>query len=365
MYVPQPVPRHAVAKTGLRVAVLPFGDARSREEEPRSWWYFFPFVPFGTSRDERPDRSGADDPLHPRRQVAQLFANYLASTRIFGEVRFVDADWADPADTDLVITGDIRRSTREERRTLYGLTVAGLPFWLLGAPLGWNSVEWGLDVQLRDPGTKRSLKALSVDSEWKAWTGLYWGARGFPDDEAEALASVLAELADRIDTALTGVPALAALTAQPVLSDRPRPVRGAAPKVGRAFILGGDEDPRSRQIAELFAEELSRQSNGTVMEMSDVELMIDWQKRVDLVGCNEPSCLAKIGSALAVDTLFHLSFSALGDQQLLTVKLFVPAENRILGRRTWHARGIEPNVFAVRMPEIVASAVEALARRGR
>jgi hypothetical protein len=101
------------------------------------------------------------------------------------------------------------------------------------------------------------------------------------------------------------------------------------------------------------------------MGMSDVELMIDWQKRGDLVGCDEPSCLAEIGSALAVDTLFHLSFSALGDQQLLTVKLFAPAENRVLGRRTWQARGSEPTVFAVRMPEIVSAAMEPLERDGR
>lgn len=365
MQVPQPAPRHAVAKTGLRVAVLPFGDARGREAEPRSWWYLVPLVPFSTSHDERADASDADDPMHPRRQVPQLLADYLDSTRIFGDVRYVDADWVDPADADLVITGDIRRSTRKERRTLYGLTIAGLPLWLLGAPTGWNSVEWGLDVQLRDPGTKRSLKALSVDGEWKAWTGLYWGARGFADDEAEALAGVLAELAAGIDTALDEVPALAALTARPVLPNEPRPARAPATRIGKAFILGDDEQPRSRQMVELFSEELSRQSSGTVMGMSDVELMIDWQKRGDLVGCDEPSCLAEIGSALAVDTLFHLSFSELGDQQLLTVKLFAPAENRVLGRRTWQARGSEPTVFAVRMPEIVSAAVEPLERDGR
>jgi hypothetical protein len=364
MEIPRPAPRHAVAKTGLRVAVLPFGDARGRQDEPRSWWYFVPLVPFSTSLDERTGARDAGDPYHPRRQVARQLAEYLQATRIFGDVRYVDADWVDPAGTDLVITGDIRRGTRQELRTLYGLTLAGLPLWLLGAPIGWNGVEWGIDIELRDPGNKRSLKAVSVDREWKAWTGLYWGARGYADDESEALASVLADLAAEIDTALDEVPALAARTARPVLPSQPRPVRARAARVGKAFVLG-DQDSTSEPIVELFAEELTRQSRGTVIGMSDVELMIDWQERGDLVGCDAPSCLAEIGSALAVDTVFHLRFSAIGDQQMLTVKLFVPATSRMLERRTWQARGTEPNVFAVQMPEIVAAAVETIVRRDR
>ena len=75
--------------------------------------------------------------------MRRRLAEQLAAAGVFARVAEVEGVQVDPAAYPLVLTGELRQSSRRERRTTYGLSVGGLALWLLGAPVGWNEVELG------------------------------------------------------------------------------------------------------------------------------------------------------------------------------------------------------------------------------
>jgi hypothetical protein len=361
-------PRHVPARTDLAVAVLPFGDSRPRARENAGAWLLVPLVPWVTSEEPRPDEAHAaeDSPDHFRSQVRERLVEQLKTAGIFARVDLVDGPDVDPARYPLMLAGELRQSLRRQRRTAYGLSVAGMALWLLGAPIGWNEIDWELALELRDTRSGKVLKRLEGRRAEKKWTALYWGAAGFPAGEAQALRPMVADLLAGIDEALTDVPELAALIARPVLASSHAP-----PSLGQPACLAGEtvlvvsppHDELSQSLAELVSAETERQSGARVLGIADLNALLGLQAQRDLVGCSDSDCFADVVAVLNPRYVLAIAMANLGGSQMLTLKVLDPRNATVLSRTTWTAAGAEPSAFAERLPEIVREALMPLAQQ--
>lgn len=365
MRVPLLPPRHIPARSDLAVAIAPLGDSRPHTKEDKGAWLLVPLVPFDTSVRARPDEDhvAASSADHFRAQVRHRLAEQLAAAGVFARVAEVEGVRVDPAAYPLVLTGELRQSSRRERRTTYGLSVGGLALWLLGAPVGWDEVEWELVAELRDARDQRVLKTVEARRTDKRWTGLYWGAPGFPDGEAEALRPVLAELIAGLDAALTDVPELAALAAHPIrpplpTTRPPTPVRLGGKSV---LVVATSRDETLQGLAELVCGEVERQTGARVLGMADINSMLGLQAQRELVGCTEDDCFADVVAALSPDHVLTLTLARVGADQVLTLKVLDPRRPTVPSRTSFRAAGAEPSALVDRLPEIVAQALRPLA----
>jgi hypothetical protein len=355
--------RHRPARTDLRVAVLPFGDARPTHEEPLGGWLLVPLVPYSSSSQDREDeRSDAPDADRFYRQVPRLLAAELQRSGLFARVDYRDDGQVDPAAYDLVISGELRACRREEVRTLYGITVGALPLWALGAPLGTDRVSWDLVVELRLAGGGPALRSIRLTDSRKRWTGLYWGAAGYPDDEAALLHDLFARGIAELDRSLDQVPALAALSARRVAPTEARLERRRTTLAGRTVLVlfEGKQDETVTAFAELVAQQLARQTRARVLGIKDLDALLSWEKSRELVGCVDEACYSGAAGAVG-DWMVTLSRGTLASQQTLTVKLVDVKRAVVLGHTTWQGTGSDPSVFVDRLPDIVHAALEPLA----
>ncbi len=365
MRVPLLPPRHVPPRTDLALAVAPLGDARPHERVGKGAWLLVPLVPWDTSEEARPDedRVAASSPEHFRAQVRDRLAEQLAAAGIFARVDTVDGPRVDPARYPLVLTGELRASLRRERRTAYGLSLAGMALWLAGAPMGWNRIEWELAVELRDARTGHVLKAIEARREETRWTGLYWGGSGFPDGEAEALRPMLADVLAEIDAALESVPELAALVARPVQPSRaaPAPARRIGLAGRTVLVLAVPRVEVVQALAELVCAEVERQTGARVLGTADLDAMLGLQKQRELVGCTDEDCFVDVIAALRPDHVLGVSVARIGPDQVLTLKVIDPKTTTVSSRTSWTATGTEPSAFVTRLPDIVGEALRPLA----
>jgi hypothetical protein len=377
MRVQPHAPRHIPARTDLRVAVVPFGDSRGFEQEGISWWLLAPLVPWSTGAAERPEETevNTDHADHFRLQVPRVLAQYLHHAGLFGRVAYLPNGTADPEEWDLVITGEVARCRRDEMRTLYGLSAGGVALWFLGAPMGYDRVGWELKLALRDARSGAALKRVHHSHAETRWKGLYWGADGFPDDEAELLRQVFASVAADLDGALNTVAELQTMTARPMLSRSapatpPQHVSSPAASGLSArtiVILPAEVDPAQPREAfvELLAQELQAQSQAQVLGRADLNALLAWERLRDLMGCADPQCLSSLGNELEADLVVSVSFDRLGTRQTVSIKAIAPGNRQVVSRTTWEASGSEPSPFVPRLPQIVRTLLEpVLASRG-
>jgi hypothetical protein len=361
MQVPTLAPRYTLPKTDLKVAILPFGDGRTFTNEARSLWYLVPLIPFSTATYDRRDEDyvGSADQQHFTHQVALALAQQLAAAGLFAKVGASESSSIDPTQWNLIITGQIKASTRTERRTLYGLTVAGLALWLCGLPIGWDEVHWELTLELRDAASNTVYKTIDVEQTQKRWLGLYWGANGFPQDEAALLGQVTGTLIAQIDAALDQVPALAALTPPPPAKVAP----GVRYALDTLVVMANGVLPQvSNPFVEIVLAEIQKRCSGKVLGLADLDALLAVEKVKDQLSCTEVDCLAELAGAVNANALLVLSFGVLGDQQTLSAKVLDPRNNLVLSRTTWMAAGSDPRAFIGRLPDILATALAPFAK---
>lgn len=352
--VPAGPPRHSLGKTGLRVAVVDFADARGHTDDPMSAWVLVPFVPWTQGEDARPEEPivGPESGAHFTRQLTRVLVEHLRASRLFGQVEHVRGP-VDPAAYDLVLRGELRESRARRLRTTYGLTVAGAALWVLGLPIGWNETSWEIDAHLVHAGKNEVLKSLRVQRREKRWTGLYWGASGTPDDEARVLGQVMNELLHGVDRALEEVPALAALSARPASAEVA--TSGAIERAdmhGLIIVPEVAPSPAQRALLDVIGQALSRRVDGSVMGLADLDGLLGWERTAQLLGCAEPACWVDTSTLGRAEAVLRVRFATAGDQQAVTFTLLEPAKTRVAYQTTWRAVGADPYALAARSEAI-------------
>jgi hypothetical protein len=91
---------------------------------------------------------------------------------------------------------------------------------------------------------------------------------------------------------------------------------------------------------------------------TDLNALLTEEKRRDLLGCSEISCLGELGGAVGADAIVHGDLSGFGTTLFLTVSLVDVASVRSLGRSTVEIHGPNEVRSAAK-----AAMTELLARR--
>lgn len=126
----------------MRVAVLPFSDARDQEKENKILLYMIPIVPYGWGNMTQPTLPMQATPFDPKEDFAKALAEELSNSCIFKESYFSYTK----KDTDIICSGSVLDTNYHVKIYSYGLSVFSSLFWLLGLPAG--SVENALAVKL-------------------------------------------------------------------------------------------------------------------------------------------------------------------------------------------------------------------------
>jgi hypothetical protein len=116
-------------------------------------------------------------------------------------------------------------------------------------------------------------------------------------------------------------------------------VAAAEPKQKMAVLdLNADTclDPGTiKALNELLLTEVHRLGAYEVLGSSDISSMLNLEeRRIQLSGCGDDSCLAEIGGALGVSLLLVASVGAVGEKYLVSVKILDVLKARVVERVT-------------------------------
>ncbi|MFN8640668.1 MAG: hypothetical protein U0802_03025 [Candidatus Binatia bacterium] len=144
------------------LAVIPLADERPPRMYPAAGGVMFltyvPLVPYVEIPYERLDQSLQigrrevgddlpDDELFPSK-MARAMADDLARSGLFREVTFVPSG-ASPS-SDYVLRGTLRSTRFDLNATSYMLGMAGVLLWLAPLPIGSNTADVAIDLELVD-----------------------------------------------------------------------------------------------------------------------------------------------------------------------------------------------------------------------
>jgi hypothetical protein len=171
----------------VKVAVVPFRDLRGDDNTDATLVYLVPLAPFGWQNYDRPDAANgfityAAYNFRPSEDFARATADELKQNGFFSEVFVTDRE-REPG-VDLVLTGEIRKSTYEGKLISYGLSVEGPLLWIFGLPAGTVANDEQISLTLKRAGDGTVVWSHQISGRWSKTIGLYynWGADfdGFP-----------------------------------------------------------------------------------------------------------------------------------------------------------------------------------------
>lgn len=196
--IPGPV---AGPQLDRRVAVVPFEEKRPERvytQAGRLFLTYIPLLPWVSMPFERLDESvrrqsesierggrgitaGAAQSVAPPydvytypRSFPRAIADDLNGSRLFREVRFVEAD--STAGFDYVLRGSVRESPLRSTTTSYGLGMAGVLLWFLPIPMQKTSAGVTVDMSLLDAGTGRVVWSRTLQSDVSRLATMYSSA---------------------------------------------------------------------------------------------------------------------------------------------------------------------------------------------
>lgn len=97
--------------------------------------------------------------------------------------------------------------------------------------------------------------------------------------------------------------------------------RGSPARVAVYDFEMASVDPLiGRVVTSAIADELRKLQRLSVIGVAEIEAMLDHEARKQLIGCDDESCLSEIAAALGVDILIVGSLSAIGGDEILTIR---------------------------------------------
>ncbi|MDD2480083.1 MAG: hypothetical protein PHS31_09350 [Victivallaceae bacterium] len=153
--------------TNKKLAVLPFDDYRSDDNNCMFPMYLIPLMPFGWGTYERPDAASmflslVSYDITPTEDLAKATAVSIRHSNLFKDVFFTMGGEKDNA--DLVLRGRIKIMKYHGKMFSYGLSVCGPILWIFGAPAGMSENRLTLELTLSDKKGK-VLWDWSMDRE--------------------------------------------------------------------------------------------------------------------------------------------------------------------------------------------------------
>jgi hypothetical protein len=149
------------------VTVFPLTDERSSKDEP-NLLILLPFVFNATGTFDRQDQrrgeaSGYNFPV----DIAKALAAELANRRLFTTALYSEKD----SSGDLVVRGALASTRNYHTVYSYGISIAAVPLWMAGVPVGSDKDEFAFRLQLQEPHSKTILWENTYSAER---TGLFW-----------------------------------------------------------------------------------------------------------------------------------------------------------------------------------------------
>jgi TolB-like protein len=130
---------------------------------------------------------------------------------------------------------------------------------------------------------------------------------------------------------------------------------GATPaeKLPKIVVLGIkpiDESVRQTtdSLSEILTTDLAKTHRYEVMGESEIGSLVGFEKRKELLGCNDTNCLAEIGGALGADYLFMGTMGRVGKQMTLDFKIADARRNKIAAREGTQVEDIDGLIAAGR-----------------
>ncbi len=180
------------------VAVVPFQELRPPREYSsagRTFLTYVPLLPWVSMPFERVDEivrkqsegiaqggrgmtSGAAQSVAPPfeeytypRSFPRAIADDLHASKLFREVRFVEADQV--GGFDYVLRGSVRESPLRGTVTSFGLGMAGVLLWILPIPMQKTSAAVDVEMTLTDAGTGQVVWKRSIDTDLSRIASMY------------------------------------------------------------------------------------------------------------------------------------------------------------------------------------------------
>ncbi len=157
-------------------------------------------------------------------------------------------------------------------------------------------------------------------------------------DPGEVVVAVGAEARQKLEQAIRGSSELAqhARAHAPVAASEPAPLP-ALRVATRMIVLPlkpvGDVQPDlCRLLTSLLLTHLSSVKGLTTIGEADFEAMLGVERRKDLLGCTDASCMAEIGGALGADLILHGEVGTLGSSYNLNLSVVRAASSTVATR---------------------------------
>jgi outer membrane receptor protein involved in Fe transport len=117
--------------------------------------------------------------------------------------------------------------------------------------------------------------------------------------------------------------------------------------IGVLEIVGkaGVSQDRADVLVDLLADEIGRLGDVEVVDQFDINTMLQVDRRNQLSGCTDNSCISEIMGALGVRFVVTGNISQFGDIYLLNLKLLDAASALVLGRVSKRVRGGEEKLL--------------------
>ena len=158
-----------VASSGRKVAVLPFEDFRSDENQTAAMsLYYLPLSPFGYIECERPEtgsRFVSIDSFNftPSEDLAKAAALSLSRSGLFADAFFTFG--GEKGSADLILDGKIESTYFKGRLFSYGVSIYSCYLWVLGAPCGTSLNRLSLHLSLKSAKSGKVLWEGSFEKE--------------------------------------------------------------------------------------------------------------------------------------------------------------------------------------------------------
>lgn len=164
-------------KYSKKVAVLPFEELRTDDNNSKYWLYAFPLMPYGYANYQRPDAARLFNTINEfqfnvSEDLAKSAAYSLRKSNLFSDAFFSFGGDKDSA--DLILEGAIDEVKYKGKMYSYGVSVFSPYLWAVGLPSGSSENIVRLNFTLRDRITKKIIWEKSYYDSDKIIQGLYY-----------------------------------------------------------------------------------------------------------------------------------------------------------------------------------------------
>ncbi len=175
---PQALRRYNSSSCGKTVAVTPFEEMRSSENQSGTYFLFLvPFVPYGYGEYERPDAARGFNTLtefdfDPDEDLAKAAAYSLRKSGLFEDAFFTYG--GEKSNADYLLEGTIWSTKYRGNIYSYGLSIFGGYFWFFGLPIGTSQNDLCLSLKLTDLQTGNIIWKKKLKTSKKITQGIYY-----------------------------------------------------------------------------------------------------------------------------------------------------------------------------------------------